>query len=308
MEFLDLAGTLLNASFRIYIGVFLGVLWIRIPRLAKYRKQFVNLTINVFTPYLILVSMLKVDLTDAWHFPVLAGLLVTGLGLTVPRLIAKLQDTEPPDPAEIATASFSNAVNFPIPIIYVLAPDGLGIAAIFIAVSIIMRNTVGFWISGYNLTKESLKEILRFPPIWGIILGIIINAAGNKNFVFMFASSLVGTILFDIGIYMTLMTVGFGLGSLKIGHKESVVRVGITRFIVSFLVGLIMAILLQLPSYIAIPLIIQMGAPPAVYNGLYAEKFNMDTELTSDVIVILTAVALLVLPLELTGILLLFPS
>lgn len=308
MEILDLAGTLLNATFRIYLGVLLGVLWMRIPKLSQYRKKFVNATINLFTPYLILVSMLNVDLSDAWIFPVVGGLLVTFLGITVPRAIAKLQGKPRPDPAEIATAAFSNAVNFPLPIIYVLAPEGLGIAAIFIAVSIIMRNSVGFWISGYKVSKESLKEIILFPPIWGIGAGIVINIFGSEQLIFVFASSLLGTLLFDLGIYMTLMTVGFGLSSLKIGHMESVLRVGFTRYIVGFLAGLLMAIIGQLPPSIAIPIIIQMGAPPAVYNGLYAERFNMDTELTSDVIVILTATALIVLPFEITGILLLYPG
>ena len=308
MDFLELVATLLNATFRIYLGVFLGVIWMKVPILAQYRKQFVNATINIFTPYLILASMLNVDMTEAWIFPVSAGLLVTGLGIVVPKLLAKFQGRPAPDPAEIATAAFSNAVNFPLPIIYVLAPDGLGVAAIFIAVSIIMRNTVGFWISGYRMTKESIKQIILFPPIWGIVFGILINAIGNENIVIGFSNSPLGAFLFELGIYMTLMTVGFGLSSLRLGYKESIIRVGFTRFVVSFLVGLTVAVTFAMPPHFAIPLIIQMGAPPAVYNGLYAEKFGMNTELTSDVIITLTAVALIVLPLELAGILLLFPS
>ncbi len=251
--------------------------------------------------------MLNFDLNETWIYPFIAGLLVTAIGIAVPKFLAKVQGKEPPDPAEIATAAFSNAVNFPIPIIYAIAPEGLGVAAIFIAVSIIMRNTVGFWISGYKMNLDSLKKIALFPPIWGVILGIVLNFYGAETVFAKFADTSFGNLLFDIGIFMTLMTVGFGLSNFKIGHKDSLMRVGLTRFVISFGIGLVVAIILGLPKYVAIPVIIQMGAPPAVYNGLYAEKFNMNTELTSDVIIVLTTIALIVLPLELVGLLILFP-
>ena len=282
----------------------LGALWIHSP-LKKYRKQFVYFTINVFTPFLIFISLIRIDLDSNWIFPVVAALLVTIIGLIVPIYLARIHKQEKPEPAEICTASFSNALNFPYPVIFAFSPDSIGIAGIFLAIAIVLRNTVGLWVSGIELNKRTIKEIFSFPPIWGIIVGILLRFStdiGNSRAV----NSNSIDLIFQIGIFATLMTIGFALKKPNWDYKHSLYRVGVSRFIVSAIVAFLLVILFSLPKLIAIPIIVQMMAPPAVYNGLYAEKFGLNTELTSQVIVGLTFIALLILPLELLIIQLMF--
>ncbi|MHA2030998.1 MAG: hypothetical protein ACW99Q_16590, partial [Candidatus Kariarchaeaceae archaeon] len=78
------------------------------------------------------------------------------------------------------------------------------------------------------------------------------------------------------------------------------------RYVASGVLALLLVYSFSLSEFIAIPIIVQMIAPPAVYNGLYAERFNLNTELTSQVIVSLTLIALLILPLELLALQLMF--
>ncbi len=271
--------------------------------------MFVNITISFFTPYIIFVSIFNSNLSSDWIFPVGAGVLVTILGVIIPKLVAKIQKEKQPDPAELSTAAFSNAVNFPIPIIYELYPASLGVAGIFIVVAIVMRNTVGFWIAGYKLNWEGIKATFLFPPVWGVILGFVLKLVVDQQTVNPILISQPATILFQIGIYMTLMTVGFGMTSLKITYPKEVLRVGITRYLVSGIVAVLIIFSLKLKPILSVPLFVQFVAPPAVYNGLYAEKLDMNTTMTSNIIIILTFIALLLLPLELFFVItLLLPS
>ncbi|MHA2251163.1 MAG: AEC family transporter, partial [Candidatus Kariarchaeaceae archaeon] len=219
--------------------------------------------------------------------------------LIVPPFLAKIHKQDPPDPAEICTASFSNGLNFPFPIIYALSPDSLGIAGIFQAIAIIMRNTVGLWVSGVKINRKAIQDTLLFPPMWGIIIGITFQIVIDENTKQNITDSGLINIIFQIAIYATLMTLGFGLANPNLDFKHPLYRVGVTRFVVSSIVAVFIVYTFSLPKLIAIPIIVQMAAPPAVYNGLYAEKFGLNTELTSQVIVGLTFIALVVLPIEL---------
>ncbi|MHA2251640.1 MAG: AEC family transporter [Candidatus Kariarchaeaceae archaeon] len=283
----------------IYLGVAIGILWVHTP-LEKYRKHFVFLTINTLTPLIIMISLLRIETFQGadWIFPVIAALAVTALGLVIPPLLAKLRKQEKPEPAEICTASFSNALNFPFPVIYAMAKDSIGFAGIFLAIAIVLRNSVGLWVSGMKLTKKNIKDMILFPPIWGTAVGAIMRFTTDIGSNSAIRSTPV-EIFYQFGIFATVMTVGFSLQKPNLEYKHPMMRVGITRFLVSSIASIIIVTTFSLPKLIAIPIIVQMSAPPAVYNAIYAEKFGLNTELTSQIIVSLTLVALFLLPFEL---------
>ncbi len=282
-------------SGKIYLGIFLGFIWIKSP-LQEHKDLFVKFTINVFTPILIIVSIINIEVNKFdWLFPVIGAILVTVIGIITPKLIAKYSNQEPPSSAELCTSSFSNGLNFPYPIIFALSPDAIGAASIFLAVAIILRNTVGFYLSGISVKKENIKEILRFPPIIAIVVGIVFNPLLNVNV----SKPNPAWLIMEVGITATLMTIGFGLKKPDFGLKIPMMRVAVSRYVVSGIVALILIYSFSLSSDISLALFVQMIAPPAVYNGLYAERFGLDTTLTSQIIITLTMVALIFLPLEL---------
>lgn len=297
MEFLDIIIDILGRTANIYLGVLFGIIFIRSP-LKKYRKEFIFVTINIFTPFLVLVSFVNIEFSDNWFLPMIGAILVTIIGVYTPKIIAKLLNQTPPSPAELNTAAFSNGLNFPFPIIFAFAPGGIGYAGMFLAVAIIMRNTVGFVISGTRINKQVLRQILLFPPVVAIFLGLLTRVTILEQ-----AREVVSfpfwKLVFEIGIFMTLMTVGFSIKKPNVEYKIPIFRVSMSRFVVSLVVVLILLWIFNPTSDIAIPLIVQMVAPPAVYNGLYAERFGLDTELTSQIILTLMIIALIILPFEL---------
>lgn len=290
---------ILQNTSKIYFGVLLGWIFIKSP-LSKYRKEFITITINFFTPILMFISLIRISNFEGneWIFPIIAALLVTIIGISIPKLIARMTGQEQPEPAELCTSSFSNALNFPFPIIFALAPIGLGAAGMFLATAIIMRNTVGLYLSGININKSAIIEIIKFPPIWGIVLGLPARIFIQSKMLPVVELPVID-VIFQLGIFATLMTIGFSIKKPNMNYVKSYFRVSIARYVVSliFAIGLILSF--QLNYYISIPLLVQMIAPPAVYNGLYAERFNLDTELTTQIIIFLTLIALVLLPFEL---------
>lgn len=290
---------IISVTLMIYLGVLVGFLFVRIHPLEKYRSQFTWVIINLFTPIIIIIAILSIRISDNWMFPVLGAIMITALGIVAPRVIAKLTHQEKPSPAEICTATFPNAVNFPFPIIFAFSGDtGLGIASLFLGVTVIFRNSLGFWISGYKMTKQSILQIIKFPPNWGIFIGGVLLAFTETAKFDPITEHWFTKIFFQVGIFGTLMTVGFAMKRPSWKFKHPIMRVGITRFLLSGIIVLPILIVFSPPAFVAIAFIIQMTAPPAVYNGIYAEKFGLDTELTSQVIVALTLIALIFLPFE----------
>ncbi|MHA2504513.1 MAG: AEC family transporter [Candidatus Kariarchaeaceae archaeon] len=289
-------GEIFSRVIVIYIGIFAGFLFIKSP-LQRFRKQFIDIAIYVLTPLLIYFSFLTIDSSQYLIYPIIGAILVTVIGVFLPGVLAKITNSNPPAPAEICTATFPNALNFPFPIIYAFAPTSLGLASLFLAITTIARNTVGFWIADSSMGRQSLILMARFPPIWAIILGIITRVGFPDQAMVISQQSFVDPIL-QIGIIATLMTVGFSLKIPKIEYKAPILRTSIVRFFVMGVLSFGIVIIFKVPFLVAIPLIVQSMAPPAVYNALYAEKLGLDIELTTQIIVALTVIALLLVPFE----------
>ena len=120
-------------------------------------------------------------------------------------------------------------------------------------------------------------------------------------------------ILKTISTYGALILVGVSFQELGQLHPRNfvsreVMQVGITRFFIIPIVALILFIVLPVTSIMAIPIMIQSMAPPAVSNILYGKFFYLDEAKISLLITSLTFFALIILPFELLMILFLFPT
>ena len=281
---------------KIYLGVLVGYLFIVSP-LRKYKKGFVDVTMNILTPILIFVSILQVEGSSEAIFPALASVFVTLAGIFLPKIMAR---GRPVKPAELCTAAFPNALNFPFPLIFALSPSSLGAAGIFLVVQIILRNTIGLWISGVAFTHSNLRDIAKFPPIWSVALGIIARISMGKQIRVSLstANNAIVYWMVEIGIFATLMTLGFGIHRPNIDHLIPYIRVGLTRFVITPVLFFALLLPFRISAVVMVAMIVQVMAPPAVYNGIYAEKFDLDTNLTSNTIVLLTLLALILVPVE----------
>ncbi len=292
----------------LYAGVVSGYLIARSPFFKpRIRKQSYAFVIWFVAPALIIGSLLTIG-TDAsasdYVFPILASLATTISGYVAIRILYRFkEETHATKSALESLAAFPNSLNFPFPVILAFAGTaGLVPATLFLLGQLILRNTLGVWTNAPRErdgidSREILRKILLFPPVFSVAIGFVLwlflgPQSLNENQLY--------TLVQKALIFAMVMTIGFDLelGLLRQVTSGPIRKVILSRFGGGFVVGLGI-LFFPLPSYVRIALFVQAVAPPAVANQVYAEYFELDTKITSTGIVVLTFIALLILPLEL---------
>jgi predicted permease len=320
---------LIEALSIIYIVIGLGIIW-RFSRFYKpeYGKWFTQIVFWIFFPISIISSFAKIE-----SFAGEVILLVTIITIVVHlfSFLATYISTKNRPSEEtgslVLCSTFPNALLFPFPIILAIAGSiALFYATIFVFVAMVLRNSFGLALgiafqplNSDNSDKVEIEEklnyrkafidLLKFPPFLALALGFLLHAAVGPQTI----ANIPGLdIAKDISLYGALLLVGISFQDLQQLHprnffSKDVSQVAFARFIVGPLAALILVILLPVTSIMAIPLLIQSMAPPAISNIIYGKFFNFDTSQISLLITTLTVFALVLLPLELMLIMAIFP-
>lgn len=313
----------------------LGIAW-RFSRFFKqeYGEWITNVIIWVFFPITIISSFADVESFSGEVFllVVIVTIFVHGLSYLSSRLILRKRPLE--ETGHIVLCStFPNIFLFPFPIIIALnIPSALVYASIFVFIAMIIRNTfgvlIGIWhkpviqndLNNEEITlvtnyKNVVRDLFKFPPFLAVILGFLIHwlvgpqAIGLSNYPTI--RPLI-EIIKTISLYGSLLLIGVSFqapGQLypRKFLSEEVLQVVSSRFIIVPLMTFLLLYGVQTTSSIAIPLLIQSMAPPAVSNVIYGKFFHFNESEVSFLITSLTLYALLLLPLELFILHLLFP-
>ncbi|MFX0207746.1 MAG: AEC family transporter [Candidatus Hodarchaeota archaeon] len=321
---------LLSRLFIIYLVISLGILW-RFSRFfkPKYGEWFTKVTIWVFFPISIISSFAKVSTFSGSVVVqvVIITIMVHLASYIAIRLIQKNQLKEETG-AFVLCATFPNSIFFPFPIILaVVGTSALLYATIFLFIAMIMRNSlgaaIGIWhrpktTQSINNKQESpLKvdfknfafNIIKFPPFMALIIGFL--------FYWIFGPQTIEAIpgldiIKNFSLYGALIIIGVSFNQLNqlspknIFSKKSF-QVAVSRFLIAPSLALVLLMTWNAPAIVALPLLIQSMAPPAVSVIFYGKFFHFSESDVSLLITSLTFLALLVLPLELLVFLELFP-
>lgn len=329
MVFLEGLIELLSRLAIIYIVITIGIIW-RFSRFYKpeYKKKFTNLTVWILFPINIISSFADMEILqlEIFIFVVFISLIVHGTGYISIRLLSRDQPLE--ETGSIAICStFPNALLYPFPIILaILGTPGLVYATLFVFIAMVLRNTfgilIGYWHnpgkqteiqSGENSFSIDFRKIIldtfKFPPFLAVMAGFFI-ALFNGSLIIKMVPGL--DIIKNISLYGALLLVGISFNTPsqfhpKILFSKETMQVAISRFLVVPLITLILFFTLQTASPIAIAIMIQAMAPPAVSNIIYGKFFNFSNSKISVLITSLTFIGLLLLPFELLILLILFP-
>ncbi|MHA1979029.1 MAG: AEC family transporter [Candidatus Hodarchaeales archaeon] len=320
---------LLASLFWVYFFILLGILWRFSPFYKKkYADWFTKFTIWIFFPISIISSFAKVETFAGIiiiQITVIAVVVHIG-GYLIIRFLTKGESSSADAGALAFTATYPNALLFPFPIILaILGEDALVYAAIFVFLAMIIRNTFGIFMgSWYTPTAQGseeeapivkfklttlIKSMFKFPPFLAVIAGFILHSLVGPEAI----GNIPGLdIVKPIALYGSLLLVGVSFRDLSDLHPQNLFsintyRVTVTRFLVAPILALIPIFLFRLEFLVAIPLLIQSMAPPAVSNIIYGTFFDLNESLMSSIITIVTLIALIVLPFELFILLILFP-
>ncbi len=197
----------------------------------------------------------------------------------------------------------TNVGNYGIPLVlFAFGESYLDILAVLIMIQNILTFTLGPYLlkkEGRNI-KELLKEFLKIPSLYAIIIALFFNAYDIK-LIPLIENPL--TIIADGLISMALITLGIQLSRIKMKKNlREISSVVILRLVISPLLALAVALLLGLSELLSVVLIIASGFPSAVNSYILALEYDNNFELASQLIfwsTILSAISIPILILVL---------
>ncbi|MFX1284118.1 MAG: AEC family transporter [Promethearchaeota archaeon] len=317
----------------IYIMISIGIVW-RFSKFykPKYGDWITTITIWFFFPVNIISSFASIE-SFVGEMIIIVIVIAVIVHIASFITIHFISRSKPPEEvgARVLCSTFPNSLLFPFPIILaILGESALIYASIFVFIAMILRNSLGVLLgilynpisantlnNNQNMPLMDIKKIminlLKFPPLLAVIAGFCLHTLIGPEPIGDFFALPGLNIIKPISLYGALILVGISFRDLDQLHprnlfSKDVFRVSFVRFLIAPLVILVFLIILQVREpAIAITLLIQGMAPPAVINIMYGKFFHLKEDEISLLITSLTVLALLLLPLELFILLILFP-
>ncbi len=168
----------------------------------------------------------------------------------------------------------------------------MGSIIVFIGMGIILLAIFG------GSKREVIKRALLFPPLWGIILGLLAN---YFNFSIGFVVSDVLTFLSGAAIPLIMISLGLSLEFKGIKeHLSDAAFVSTVRLIISPALAVLIVILFGLSGLERTVTIIEAAMPSAMLSVVLAITYDLDIKLTASCVFFSTILSLITLPLILS--------
>ncbi len=143
--------------------------------------------------------------------------------------------------------------------------------------------------------KKSIKKIALFPPLWAVILGIILNVLNIpigsvlENTINYLGQGAIPLIMIALGLSIDLSAISRSKSMIAFTSVMKLLFFPFIAFLFASQIGLI-----NLEHTISI---VEAAMPSGMMSLLLAISYNLDYELTSDCILINTVISLITLPL-----------
>ncbi|PWC41709.1 AEC family transporter [Azospirillum sp. TSO22-1] len=296
---MDIAASLsvvVNVMAPVFLIAALGFAWNRAK--LPYDSAFITtFAINVSSPCLVFSSLTKLTLSGGELLTMtiasVACIAASAL-LAVPLLLAfKL-----PLRTYLPALSFPNAGNLGLPLcLFAFGETGLGLGVLFFAVFSVAQFTIGPVTASGTL---DLGRLARTPVIYAVAAALAVLLTGVKPPLWVTNTT---TLLGNVAVPIMLLSLGVALASLRM---NSVLRAGslsAVRLVLGCAVGVAVADVMGLTGVMRGVVVLQSSMPVAVFNYLWALRYNNAPEEVAGMVLGSTALAFLGLPALLVGVL-----
>lgn len=296
---------LIETILAIIIMIFLGY-GMRRSGLLKYddAKSLNKIVVNLAIPSLIFMALYRIDISVI-PFLIPIPLICIFIGF-ISGLIAyfwgKMRGYSEKTRWSIMLPAImlnSGFLGYPIAL-GVFGTDGLvraifydlGSIIVFIGLGIILLNKFG------GSKRDVVKKVLLFPPLWGIILGLLTNYF-NVPMGFIFSDVL--TFLSGAAIPLIMISLGLSLELKGIkNHLGDAAFVSLVRLIISPLLAVLTVSFFDLNGLERIITVIEAAMPSAMLSVVLAITYDLDIKLTAASVFFTTILSLITLPLILS--------
>ena len=283
---------LINVILPTFIIIFIGFVFGRIKKLDL--SAVTEILIYIGIPALVLTSMLEKDivLANAAKIWGSALIIMVGCGVVAWVVFTVLRQKHS---GLYLPISIMNAVNIPFPIIYlVYGSEGLFAATLFMIPSGILTYSAGIYLASGKDWRGSLREVLKIPPIYAAVLGLILNLLKVEvPEIVLRPLELIGL----MAIPMVLLVLGNNLSKIKVTSVPTTLLASFLRVGVGLGFGFLAVTVFDLTGVLRAVVILDSAMPAAVNAAIIATKYRNEPELVSSVVFVTTVLSLAIIPL-----------
>ena len=286
----------------IILLILIGYLAKRIGLLKAEDSLTLNkIVINIAIPSLIFLAMFNADLSNLKILlPITLICIITGIlcGLLVYIFSRARGYSKKTRWTLVGTSTLFNSgfLGYPI-VLGIFGATGLVRAVFYDMGSTILFLSLGIFfilIFGGKYTSI-IKRTVLFPPLWGIILGILANILLlNPGFIPL------DVLKYLSGAAIPLIMISLGLsleaGGLK-NYFGAASFVTLTRLIISPMIAILMVYILGLHGLEGTVTVVEAGMPAAMLSLVLAASYDLDVNAAAACIFLSTVMSMITLPI-----------
>lgn len=296
----DLLSLFLNNLLPIFLAA--GAGYLLAHRLKVPVRPLSQSAFYVFSPCLIFRLMTSTKLTGAEIGGAVLFSVVTGLGMgLLAWLIGKGLHFERKILAATAlTSMFTNAGNYGLAVtLFAFGEEALSYASIFFVTNALMAYSIGALTAslGSSSLAQSLKNLLRVPALYGMLLGLGVMAL---DWQLPLPVNRAIDLLADASIPVLLVVLGMQLqASQWRGNRLPLAVASGLRLLVAPLLAIGISLLFGIQGATRQALVLEASMPTAVLTTVIATEYNLQPDFVTAVVFLTTLLS----PLTLTPLL-----
>lgn len=186
---------------------------------------------------------------------------------------------------------FSNTGNMGMPLcLFAFGEQGLVLAIAIFTVAALLQFTLGVWLASGS---SSIGMIFKTPLIYSVLLALMFKLSAVE-----LPSALVDTtqLLGNMTIPLMLMALGVSLANLSVGYLKRATILSVIRLSMGFAVGVALAEIFGLSGIARGVLILECAMPVAVFNYLFALKYDRAPGEVAGMVLVSTLLSFLTMP------------
>ena len=268
----------------------IGYTWAQMGR--PFNTEMVtHLVTTVGVPCLVFTTLVNVDI-DLNALGLMAGATFAAISMMaiVGAVILKMWGKS--IRAFLPSAVFPNTGNMGLPLaLLAFGPEGMALAVAYFTVCIIFQFTLGVALSAGVM---SVPALLRVPTIYAMAFALAFKTTDTD--VPAWAGNTI-ELLSGFTIPLMLITLGISLQQLKVGQFFTSGVVAAMRLGMGFAVALGVGWALDFEGTMLGVLVLQSTMPVAVFNYLFAQRYNTEPEAVAGAVVLSTVISFATLPM-----------
>ncbi len=279
----------LAAVIPVLVVIGIGFCWIRSGRKLE-NAMLTPLVVDIGTPCLILATFMRIHIAPA-RFVTLSLASVTALVCFAAAAFVVLKLLSLRVRTFLPSLTFPNNGNLGLPLAaYSFGSQGLGYAIVFYALCMVGQFTFGQAIAA---GRSNWGGILRLPLIYATALGVVASVA-NVSLPAWLTNTI--TLIGGMTIPLMLMMLGASLARLQVRSFGRAAFLSAIRIVFGAATGYGVAFMFGLHGTAQAVLIMQCAMPVAVYNYLFAQKWDNEPEEVAGLVVISTVASVVSVP------------